>query len=45
MVLNIEEEDKRFIALKQREFVTELDKMYTNTSDYLVYHLNPSDER
>jgi|TARA_R110001592_G_scaffold362854_2_gene678545 hypothetical protein len=45
MVLNIEEEAKRFIALKKREFVTELDKMYTTTSDYLVYHLHPSDER
>ena len=45
MVLNIEEEAKRFIALKKREFVTELDKMYTTTSDYLVYHLQPSDER
>ena len=45
MVLNIEEEAKRFIALKKREFITELDKMYTTTSDYLVYHLHPSDER
>ena len=45
MVLNIEEEAKRFIALKKREFVTELDKMYSTTSDYLVYHLHPSDER
>ena len=45
MVLNIEDEAKRFIALKKREFVTELDKMYTTTSDYLVYHLHPSDER
>jgi hypothetical protein len=45
MVLNIEEEAKRFIALKKREFVTELDKMYTTTSDYLVYHLHHSEER
>jgi hypothetical protein len=45
MVLNIEEEAKRFIALKKREFITEIDKMYTTTSDYIVYHLHHSEER
>tara|TARA_R110001632_G_scaffold95879_1_gene202079 strand:+ start:180 stop:389 length:210 start_codon:yes stop_codon:yes gene_type:complete len=45
MVLSIEEEAKRYVFIKKSEFVTELDKMYIKTSDYIMAHLHTSDER
>ena len=45
MVLNIEDEAKRFIEIKKREFDAELDKMYNKTSVYLSANLHTSDER
>ena len=45
MVLNIEEEAERYVTLKKKEFVTELDKMYNETSYYIITNLHSSDER
>jgi|TARA_R110000803_G_scaffold76641_1_gene141335 hypothetical protein len=45
MVLNIEEEAKRFISMKKSEFVLELDKAVNKTSDYITYQLHYSNER